>query len=180
MKYLIFFICCILQPICLPVPEATTILTGTLQLGPTKTFAIGITGIMIGIVFMYQITHYLSKKYLRKLKKSPKFKAYQHYMSKYPVLTTGLLFAIPIIPDEIICIGSALGNIKLSIMLPIAFFSKVISIGMITYSKKIADILLLQQWHVILIEIVIMIIASIIYQKVNEKKKKKLFKWTNK
>lgn len=173
MKYLIFFICCILQPICLPVPEATTILTGTLKLGATEAFIIGITGIMIGIVFMYQITKFLSKKFLKKLKKSEKFKTYQHYMSKYPILTTGLLFAIPVIPDEIICIGSALGNIKLAIMLPIAFFSKIISIGMITYSKIIADILLLKQWQVILIEISLMLIASLIYQKVNQTKTKR-------
>lgn len=171
MKYIVFFLLCILQPICLPVPEATTILTGTVKLGAHSAFFIGITGIMIGIVFMYQITHFLSKKYLKKIKQSPKFKAYQHYMSKYPFLTTGLLFAIPVIPDEIICIGSALGNIKLSIMLPIAFFSKIISIGMITYSKNIADVLSIKQWQVILIEIATMLIASLIYQRINNKKK---------
>ena len=172
MKYLIFLFLCILQPICLPVPEATTILTGTLQLGPIPAFVIGMCGIMFGIVLMYQITHFLSKKFLREVKKSPKFKAYQKYMSKYPILTTGLLFAIPVIPDEIICIGSALGNIKMSIMLPIAFFSKIISIGMITFSKVIADILVLKQWEVIVLEILIMFIASIIYQKINNKGKK--------
>lgn len=173
MDYLIFFFLCFLQPICLPVPEATTILTGTLHLGPNYAFMIGMTGIMIGITFMYQITHFLSKKFLKKLRQSPKFKSYQKYMSKYPILTTGLLFAIPVIPDEIICIGSALGNIKMSIMLPIAFFSKIISIGMITYSQAIADIFVLKQWEVILIEITIMFLASIIYQKINNRKPKK-------
>lgn len=172
MKYLIFLILCILQPICLPVPEASTILTGTLQLGPTKTFIIAIIGIMFGITIMYQLTHFLSKKYLKKIIKSDKFKSYQKYMSKYPILTTGLLFAIPIIPDEIICIGSALGGIKMSIMLPIAFFSKIISIGMITYSQAIADMFVLKQWQVIVIEISIMFIASMIYQKINNKDKK--------
>lgn len=173
MKYFIFLILCILQPICLPVPEASTILTGTLNLGPTPTFIIGMTGIMFGITVMYQLTHFLSKKFLRKLKKSPKFKAYQRYMSKYPILTTGLLFAIPVIPDEIICIGSALGDIKMSIMLPIAFFSKIISIGMITYSQAIADIFVLKQWQVIVVEISIMLIASVIYQRINNDKKTK-------
>jgi uncharacterized membrane protein YdjX (TVP38/TMEM64 family) len=172
MKYLIFLFLCILQPICLPVPEATTILTGTLQLGPNTTFCIAMCGIMFDIVLMYQLTHFLSKKFLRKFKKNPKFKSYQKYMSKYPILTTGLLFAIPVIPDEIICIGSALGGIKLSIILPIAFFSKIISIGMITYSQVIADIFVLKQWQVIVIEISIMFMASIIYQRINNKDKK--------
>ena len=88
-------------------------------------------------------------------------------MSKYPILTTGLLFAIPIIPDEIICVGSALGNIKLSILLPVAFFSKIISIGMITYSQASADIFVVEQWEVIVMEIVLMFIASSIYKIIN-------------
>ncbi len=167
MKYLIFLFLCILQPICLPVPEATTILTGTIQLGPNTTFCIALCGILFGIFLMYNITHFFSKKFLKKFKKNKKFIAYQRYMSKYPILTTGLLFAIPIIPDEIICVGSALGNIKLSILLPVAVFSKVISIGMITYSQVIADIFVLKQWEVIVIEIVVMFIASSIYKIIN-------------
>ena len=169
MKYIIYLILCILQPICLPVPEATTILFGTHQLGSTFAFLIGIFGIMFGIYLMYKITNILSKKYLRNLRKSSKFKNYQKYMSRYPILTTGILFIIPVIPDEIICIGSALGNIKLSILLPIAFISKIISISMITFSENIANILEVKQWFIILIEIIIMIIASIIYQKINNK-----------
>lgn len=167
MKYFIFLLLCILQPICLPVPEATTIFTGTIQLGPNTTFCIAMCGILFGIFLMYQITHFFSKKYLKKFKKNKKFKAYQRYMSKYPILTTGLLFAIPIIPDEIICVGSALGNIKLSILLPVAFFSKIISIGMITYSQAIADIFVVEQWEVIVMEIVLMFIASSIYKIIN-------------
>ena len=58
-------------------------------------------------------------------------------------------------------------------MLPIAFFSKIISIGMIAYSKTIADILVLKQWEVIVLEILIMFIASMIYQKINNKDKKR-------
>ena len=58
-------------------------------------------------------------------------------------------------------------------MLPIAFFSKIISIGMITYSQAIADIFVLKQWQVIVIEISIMLIASVIYQRINNDKKTK-------
>ena len=172
MKYILYLILCILQPICLPVPEATTILFGTHQLGSISAFLIGIFGILIGIYLMYKITNILSKKYLKKLKGSSKFKKYQRYMSKYPILTTGILFIIPVIPDEIICIGSALGNIKLSILFSIAFISKIISISMITFSENIAKILELKQWDIILIEILILIIASIIYQKINNNEKK--------
>ena len=43
---------------------------------------------------------------------------------------------------------------------------------MITFSKAIADILVLKQWEVIVLEILIMFIASVIYQKINNKGKK--------
>ena len=44
---------------------------------------------------------------------------------------------------------------------------------MIAYSKTIADILVLKQWEVIVLEILIMFIASMIYQKINNKDKKR-------
>ena len=43
---------------------------------------------------------------------------------------------------------------------------------MITFSENIAKILELKQWNIILIEILILIIASIIYQKINNNEKK--------
>lgn len=171
-KYLVFFILCVLQPICLPVPETTTILTGTVTLGSHKAFFIGLIGIMTGIILMYKISFFLSKKFLKKFKQSPKYKTYKKYISHNPILTTGILFTVPIIPDEIICIGSALGEIPLKFIIPIAIFSKIISIGMITYSEQIASRLSIQQWQVIVIELIIMFILSIIYQKVKDKKPK--------
>ena len=44
---------------------------------------------------------------------------------------------------------------------------------MITYSQAIADIFVLKQWQVIVIEISIMLIASVIYQRINNDKKTK-------
>lgn len=173
MKYLVFFMLCILQPICLPVPETTTILTGTMTLGSNEAFIIGLTGIMTGIILMYKVSFSLSKKFLRKFKQSSKYKTYKKYISHNPVLTTGILFTVPIIPDEIICIGSAIGEIPLKFILPIAAFSKIISIGMITYSEAIASKLSIKQWQVITIELIIMFILATIYQKVKNKKEKK-------
>ena len=163
--YLLFLALCILQPICLPVPEASTILTGTLTLGPNYAFIIGLTGIMIGIIFMYKITFFLGKKFLKNFKKSDGYKKYKKFMSSNPFLTTGILFAIPIIPDEIICIGSALGEVPLKTLFPIAIFSKCISVGMITYSSKIANILSIKQWQVIVLELLTMFLAAYVYKK---------------
>lgn len=174
LQYLIFFLLCILQPICLPVPEATTILSGTLTIGANPAFVIGLIGILLGILTMYKITSYLSKKFLRNFKKNQHYKTYQKMMQSNPFLTTGILFAIPILPDEIICIGSALGNVPLKILFPIAIVAKVVSVGMITYSSEIAELFSLNQWEVIALEIILMLVASTIYSKYKKSQNKKL------
>lgn len=172
MKYFIFFILCVLQPICLPVPEATTILSGSVTIGADETFIIGMIGIMLGIIIMYKVSFFLGEKYLTNIKKSSKYKTYQRLVSSNPFLTTGILFAIPILPDEIVCVGSALAGVSLRFLLPIAIFSKAISIGMITYSSDIANALSLNQWQIIAIEVVLMLVFALIYSMI---KKTRLF-----
>lgn len=172
MKYFIFFILCVLQPICLPVPEATTILSGSVTIGADETFIIGMIGIMLGIIIMYKVSFFLGEKYLTNIKKSSKYKTYQRLVSSNPFLTTGILFAIPILPDEIVCVGSALAGVSLRFLLPIAIFSKAISIGMITYSSDIANALSLNQWQIIAIEVVLMLVFALIYSRI---KKTRLF-----
>lgn len=163
---------CVLQPICLPVPEATTILSGSVTLGANETFIIGMLGIMLGIIIMYKVSFFLGEKYLTNIKKSSKYKTYQKLVASNPFLTTGILFAIPILPDEIVCVGSAIAGVSLRFLLPIAIFSKTISIGMITYSSYIADALSLTQWQIIVIEVVLLLIFALVYSKL---KKTRLF-----
>ncbi len=155
---------CVLQQICLPVPEATTVLLGMSTIGHNFTFFLTLAGDMIGITIMYYIVKTYSKKFLKEYKNNPKFKTYKKYISHNPFLTTGILFAIPILPDEIIIIGSTLGDIALYHLISIALFSKILSVGMMTYSKQIGHILSLKQWEVIILEIIIMLIAAIIYK----------------
>lgn len=173
MKYLVFFIMCLLQPICLPFPEASTILMGTVSLGSHLAFIIGLIGIMLGIIFMYKISFFLSEKYLTNFKKSSKYKKYQRLIANNPFLTTGILLAIPILPDEIVCIGSAIAGVPLNLLIMISLFAKSISIGMITYSAEIAELLSLQQWQIIALELLFMFVFALIYSKV---KKTNIFK----
>lgn len=161
---------CVSQPICLPLPEASTILMGSVSLGSHMAFVIGLIGILIGIILMYKLSFYLGEKYLSKFKKSSNYQKYQKLISTNPFLTTGILFAIPILPDEIICVGSALGGVSLKILMSIAIFAKSISIGMITYSSEIAAITSLKQWQIIFIEVVLMLIFALIYSKIKKVK----------
>lgn len=81
MELILYILACLIQPICLPLPEISTILTGTMLFGPHIAFIIGLICIMLGITFMYYITNYLSHKYLKKIMESNSFKTYQQYAS---------------------------------------------------------------------------------------------------
>jgi len=164
---------CILQPICLPLPEASTILMGSKSFGSNIAFVIGLAGIMTGIILMYELSFFLSEKYLVNFKKSSKYKTYQRLVASNPFLTTGILFAIPILPDEIVCVGSAIAGVSLKFLFPIAVFAKTISVGMITYSAEIAELFSIKQWQIIAIEIGFMFIFALIYSRI---KKTNIFK----
>ena len=50
---ILYFICCVLQPICLPIPEAGTVLWARASFGSFPSFFLGVTGSLIGITMMY-------------------------------------------------------------------------------------------------------------------------------
>lgn len=48
----VYFILCVLQPICLPIPEMVTVLWGSVEIGPIKSFILGVVGAILGIGVM--------------------------------------------------------------------------------------------------------------------------------
>lgn len=169
MKIISYIIMCLLQPVCWPFPEISTILIGQVLLGPHKAFLIGYVCILIGIIFMYKITFHLSEKYLKKFKEKDSFKKYQNYILKNEILATTVLFIIPVLPDEVICIGSAIIGIKFSLFLSIALFAKAVSVGMVAYSEVISNTFNVNQINVIIIEILFIYVVSILYKKFSNK-----------
>lgn len=169
MEIVLYIIACLLQPICWPFPEMSTIYFGTLILSPTMAFIIGYVCILLGIAFMYKISFHLSEKYLKKLKRKKSFKKYQKYIKENEILTTGALFILPILPDEIICVGSAIIGIKFKVVMYIAIFSKAISIGLVAYSSTLSNIFSIPQYIIILIELLVILIFSITYKRYKEK-----------
>ncbi len=168
MTYLVYVIACFLQPICWPLPEASTIFLGASAFGEIKAFIIGYIFIIMGIIFMYKVTFYLSNKYLKKFKSSMKFKKYQQIIKKNEVFTTGILFILPILPDEVICIGSAILGIKFKVFIAIALIAKFISIGLYAFSESFSVYFGIDSFLFLLIEVLLVIIVSYIY---NLKKK---------
>lgn len=165
MNYLIYIIACFLQPICWPLPEMATVILGTQEFGSLTAFIIAYIFILIGIAFMYKITFRLSEKYLTKFKNGLKFKKFQKFIKNNEILTTGILFILPILPDEVICIGSAILGIKFKIFFIIAIFAKFISIGVYAFSSEISLFFGINQIVIIAVELVIIFASAYIYNK---------------
>lgn len=172
MKELIYFILCILQPICLPVPELTTYLYGEKTVGHLKALIIGIIGVMIGLTIMYYVSHKAARYIIRKFNLGDKVKKFAEYVRKYQILIIGFLFVVPILPDEIICIGSPIIGINYLVFIIIAFISKLISISMVVFSENISEIFSVNQSTIIIIEVVLCILATIIFNIIDKRRKK--------
>lgn len=172
MKYIIYFILCVLQPICLPVPELTTYLFGEKTIGSMASFLIGLLGVMIGISIMYFISYKMSNYIINKKNYREKITKLAEYVKKYRILIIGFLFIIPVLPDEIICIGSPIIGINFLLFIIIAFISKAITIASLVFSNKIGLFFGLNQTTIIIIEILLCIITTIIFNFIDKKRKK--------
>ncbi len=117
---------------------------------------------------MYFICSKFTKKYIKENKQS--IKTFRRYINKNPILTLGLLFTVPILPDEVIIIGASVGKIPFKFVLPIVIISKIISVGMIAYSPLMAEYLKIDKLTFLAIVLFIYCLVAIIYKKVNDKK----------
>lgn len=160
---ILYFLLCILQPICLPVPEMVTILWGSMTIGPRKSFVYGVAGALIGIAVMYVLAKKFSECLIKKLKCEKKVKRFQDYIKNYQIYIVGILFIVPILPDEIICLGSPLVGIRFSLFMGIAVAAKLISVGMIAYSEPIGAIIGLSNLELIAVELVVLFAVAKLY-----------------
>ena len=161
---ILYFICCILQPICLPVPEMATVLWGTMMIGSEWTLLLGVLGSTIGIVLMYTIAAYGVAYLMQNEKLQHSITQFQYYIQEYCFLVIGLLFVIPVLPDEVICIGGALTGIDFKKFIAVAFLSKFVSIGIVAYANLIAEVCSLNRTQIICIEVILLLIAAQIFK----------------
>lgn len=138
-KFIFFFIS-FAQPILLPIPEAVTVPGASAVFGPAVAAAISFLGTLLGISFMFFATRYGGSKFLLKLIKKAQLENYQNYVSKNEALIMFLLFIIPILPDEIICVGAGIGSMSPKKFLLIASLSKFITATLLAYSVQLANI----------------------------------------
>lgn len=133
----VYFITCFLQPIILPLPEPLTIMTGSAILGRFNGAMVGFLGTILGIVTMYFISRYAGEKFILKIVKKEKLEKFNEYIRKNENSILLLLFIFPILPDEVICIGSGVAKIKGHKFIIIACLAKLVTVFTLSYSIEI-------------------------------------------
>ena len=133
----VYFIICFLQPIMLPFPEPLTIMAGSTVLGRFNGAIVGFLGTTLGIVTMYFISRYAGEKFILKLVKKEKLEKFNKYIRKNETLILLMLFIFPILPDEVICIGSGIAKLNVYKFINIACIAKLITAFTLSYSIEI-------------------------------------------
>jgi len=170
----LFLLVCFLQPIIIPTPEAVTILAGSELLGASWAFVLGVVGTLLGIYTLYEITSKKGRKFILRFVKQSKIERYNDFVGKHSILITGLLFIIPVLPDEIICVGAGLASIQKGIFMTIAFFSKIVSISMMAYAEVFAETFQISKWEIIVIELIILFAIAGFFRYFHKRKKERI------
>jgi uncharacterized membrane protein YdjX (TVP38/TMEM64 family) len=167
---LIFFLVCFLQPILLPLPEAVTLPAGSAVFGPAAAAFLGFTGTLSGIIVMFLTARIGGLKLVSRFIKERHLIKYQKYMEKNENTILMLLFVIPILPDEIICVGAGMGGVSFKKFLGIASISKMLTSLLLAYSLSLANALSLSGSQLLL---VVSVVIGVFYSVSHLYKKKK-------
>ena len=137
----IFALFSFLQPIALPVPEAVSVPIGSVALGPLQAALIGSLATTLGIVVMYWISRFGRGRIMRFVD-TAKLETYDRYVERYGLGVLLVLFIIPILPDEIICIAAGFSRVPFLRFLMIAFGAKLVTSFGLAYSVSFGQLLL--------------------------------------
>ncbi|MDU5108551.1 MULTISPECIES: VTT domain-containing protein [unclassified Clostridium] len=157
-EQLIYFIICFLQPIILPFPEPVTIVGGSSVLGPLRASIIGFSGTTLGIIVMFFIAKFASINIINKIVNEKKLDKFNKYIEKNDTLIILVLFILPILPDEVICIGAGLAKLNSYKFIVIAALSKLFTSISLAYSIELIKF----NGNLIVILIVLIIFSIII------------------
>ena len=160
MMCFIYFILCVLLPICIPVPEAAVVLWGTDHIGSLQAFLLGVTGSVPGLAIMYVLSSIATCRIFKGKKERRQAFWLQRLTQQHRCQALGILLIVPLVSDEVICAGSALLKIPLFQFLKIGIIAKIISVGMISFSGSFGVLCGLEHWQIIAAELLMMFLAS--------------------
>ena len=156
----VYFLTCVLLPICVPVPETAVVLWGTRQIGSLGAFTLGVMGSVLGLAIMHSLSSLIVHRIFKGKKERRQLAWLQQLMGRYRVWILGVLLIVPLVSDEVLCAGSAFLKISLPQFLKIGIIAKIISIGMIAFSGFFGDLCGLRRWQMIAVELLFMFLAS--------------------
>lgn len=168
----LYFLGCLLRPICLPFPEALLVLWGSGHISRPLALAVGAAGSAAGIAGMYLISSRISEWIVSKFGCGRYLESFQGYIERYKTKIIAVLFIIPVFPDIIISVGAVVSKISLPVFVLIAIMAKSVSVGMIVYSGEIAKFLSLEKWQVVLAELFLAYIISYVLKIYNRAKER--------
>lgn len=170
---LIYISVCFLQPIILPVPEAVTVSAGSAILGSFTSTYSSFLGTMSGIIVMYLIAKVGGQKLVLKLVKERHLNRYQEYVGKNETFILALMFIIPVLPDEIICVGAGISGVSFKKFLVVASISKLITSSVLSYSVYFTKLLSLTSSELITLcsgVLGLILVASFIVKRILKRK----------
>lgn len=130
-----------LQPIALPVPEAVSIPIGSVALGPLRAALIGSIATTLGILVMYGIARFGRERMMR-LIDADKLATYDRYVDRYGLGVLLVLFVIPILPDEVICLAAGFSRVPFPRFALIAIGAKLVTSFGLAYSVALGELFL--------------------------------------
>lgn len=158
--WLIYFLLCVLLPVCIPVPEAGVVLWGAGQIGGPGAFLLGVTGSVLGLAIMHTLSSMLADRIFQGKKEKRQLAWLQQLTGRYRSWILGVLLIVPLVSDEVLCAGSALLKIPLSQFLKIGIIAKIISVGMVAFSGSMGAVCGLERWQIVAAELLLMFLAS--------------------
>ena len=92
----VYFLACVLLPICIPVPETAIILWGTRQIGSLGAFFFGVTGSVLGLTIMYSLSSLIVHRILKGKKERRQLAWLKWLTGQYGVWILGVLLIVPL------------------------------------------------------------------------------------
>lgn len=165
----IYLSVCFLQPIILPMPEVVTVSAGSAILGSFTSICLSFLGTISGIIVMYVIAKVGGQKLVLKFVKERHLKRYQEYVGKNETFILALMFIIPVLPDEIICVGAGISGVSFKKFMVVASVSKLITSSVLSYSVYFTKLLSLTSSELIMLcsgVLGVILVASFIVKRV--------------
>ena len=134
----VYLLICLAQPIVLPIPEAITVGAGSAVFGSFQAAWLSFSGTFSGILIMYSLARYGGSKIVSKFVKERHLEQYRNYVKKNETFIMGILFIVPVLPDEIICMGAGISRVSMKRFVIIAALSKLFTSFALAYSVKLA------------------------------------------